>query len=83
MSTIMVIEIVAGIVILAVAVRFAVRETRRLNAATETDAEPVETAKVPEHDSEPQAQPAAEHQEQKPEKEPEQQLSEVSSTEAN
>ena len=69
----MVIEIVVGIVILAVVVRFAVRETRRLNAATEAEA--VDTAPVPER-SEPQAQPAAELNEQEAE-----QLSEVSATE--
>lgn len=71
----MVIEIVVGIVILAVVVRFAVRETRRLNAAMETDNEPVDTPPVPER-SESQTQPATELNEQETE-----QLSEVSATE--
>ena len=71
----MVIEIVVGIVILAVVVRFVVRETRRLNAATEADNEPVDTSPVPEP-SESQAQPAAELNEQEAE-----QLNEVSATE--
>jgi hypothetical protein len=75
MSAIMVIEIVVGIVILAVVVRFAVRETRRLNAATEADNEAVDTPPVPER-SESQAQPAAELNEQEAE-----QLNEVSATE--
>ena len=79
MSAVMVIEIVVGIVILAAAVLFAVRETRRLNAAMETEAESVETAPAPERSSEPQAQAVAESTEHKEE----QQLSEVSSTEAN
>ena len=80
MSAIMVIEIVVGIIILAAAVQFAVRETRRLKTAIESeDIESVDTEQVPERGTEPQA----EHQEQKPEQQAEQQLSEVSTTEAN
>lgn len=75
MSAIMVIEIIVGIVILAVVVRFAVRETRRLNAAMEADNEPVDTPPVPER-GESQTQPAAELNEQETEH-----LSEVSATE--
>ena len=69
MSAIMVIEIVVGIVILAAAVRFAIRETRRLNAdLQEHGAEAATTTDAPAPVSEPQ---------------PAQQLSEVGSTEAN
>jgi hypothetical protein len=97
MSAVMMLEIVVGIVILAAAIWFAVGETRRLKAATETDVEPVETAPVSERSSEPQAQPAAEpkaaeheaaeheaaeHEEvAKPEEQEAEQLSEVSATE--
>lgn len=91
MSAIMMIEIVVGIVILAVTVRFAVRETRRLHEAEEAELEPLDTEQAPEHDREPVAEhdaepgvehdtePVAEH-DTAPE-EPE--LSEVSATEAH
>jgi cytoskeletal protein RodZ len=82
MSAVMMLEIVVGIVILAAAIWFAVGETRRLQAAMETDVEPVETAPVSEGSSEPQAQPAAEHEEAaKPEEQEAEQVSEVSATE--
>jgi cytoskeletal protein RodZ len=82
MSAVMMLEIVVGIVILAAAIWFAVGETRRLQAATETEAEPVEAAPVSERSSEPQAQAAAEHEEAaKPEAQEAEQLSEVSATE--
>lgn len=83
MSAIMMIEIVVGIVILAVTVRFAVRETRRLHKAEEAELEPLATEQAPAHDHEPVAEhdtePVAEH-DAVPE-EPE--LSEVSATEAH
>ena len=69
MSAIIVIEIVVGIVVLAAAVRFAVRDIRQRSAAVEPEAEPVETAHVAA--TEPQVE-----QEAEPE------LTEVSSTEA-
>jgi cytoskeletal protein RodZ len=82
MSAVMMLEIVVGIVILAAAIWFAVAETRRLQAALETEAEPVETAPVSERSSEPEAQPAAEHEEAaKPEEQEAEQPSEVSATE--
>jgi hypothetical protein len=82
MSAVMMLEIVVGIVILAAAVWFAVRETQRLKAAMEADVEPVETAPASERSSEPQAQPAAEHEEvAEPEEQEAEQLSEVSATE--
>jgi hypothetical protein len=69
MSAIVVIEIVIGIVILAAAVRFAVRDTRQRSASdSEQGAEAATTMEAPARASEPQ---------------PAQQLSEVSSTETN
>jgi flagellar biosynthesis/type III secretory pathway M-ring protein FliF/YscJ len=69
MNAIIVIEIVVGIVILAAAVRFAVRDIRQRSASdSEQGAETVTTTEAPACASEP---------------EPAQQLSEVGSTEAN
>jgi flagellar biosynthesis/type III secretory pathway M-ring protein FliF/YscJ len=82
MSAVMMLEIVVGIVILAAAVWFAVRETRRLKAAVETEAALVEAASVSERSGEPQAQLAAEPEEAtEPEEQGAEQLSEVSATE--
>jgi hypothetical protein len=67
MSAVIVIEIVIGIVVLAAAVRFAVRDTRRRSQATpEQEVESADTVEAPAGDSEP---------------EPEQHLTEVGSTE--
>ena len=69
MGAIIVIEIVVGIVILAAAVRFVIRDIRqRSDEDLEQGAEAAPTTDAPEHASEPQ---------------PAQQLSEVGSTEAN
>ncbi|HJT04704.1 MAG TPA: hypothetical protein VJ757_13930 [Pseudonocardiaceae bacterium] len=82
MSAVMMLEIVVGIVILAAAIWFAVRETPRLKAAMEAEGEPVETAPVSEPSSESQAQPAPEHHEvAEPEKQEAEQPSEVSAAE--
>ncbi|MGH3767368.1 MAG: hypothetical protein ACRDS0_29845 [Pseudonocardiaceae bacterium] len=68
MSAIIVIEIVVGIVILAGAVRFAVRDTRqRSDSGPEQDGHIADTAEVP---ASPEPQPA-------------QQLSEVGAPETN
>lgn len=78
MNTVMVIEIIVGVVVLVAAVRFAVRETRNLSAAMESEAESVETA--PEPGRELQVEPkAAQQAEQKAQAE----LSEVSSAESS
>ena len=69
MGAIIVIEIVVGIVILAAAVRFVIRDIRqRSDEDLEQGAEVATTTDAPAHASEPQ---------------PAQQLSEVGSTEAN
>ena len=65
-------------VVLVAAVRFAVRETRNLSAAMESEAESVETA--PQPGSESQGEPKAE---QKAEQQAGTELSEVSSAETN
>jgi predicted Holliday junction resolvase-like endonuclease len=87
MNTVMVIEILVGVVVLVAAVRFAVRETRNLSAAMESEAESVETAPQPSSESqvEPKAEQAeqAEQEEQKAEQKAEPELSEVSSAETN
>lgn len=72
MSAIIVIEIIVGIVVLAAAVWFAVRDTRQRSAAAEPEVEPVEPAHVPARHSAPQ-----------PEQEAQPELTEVSSTETN
>jgi|GraSoiStandDraft_30_1057271.scaffolds.fasta_scaffold1337906_1 hypothetical protein len=56
MSAIIMIEIVVGIVVLAAAVRFAVRDTRQRSAAVEPEIESVETAPVPARGSAPEAE---------------------------
>jgi hypothetical protein len=77
MNTVMVIEIIVGVVVLVAAVRFAVRETRNLSAAMESEAEPVETTPAP--GSEAKEEPKAE---QPVEQKAESDLSEVSAAEA-
>lgn len=47
MSAVIVIEIVIGIVVLAAAIRFAVRDTRQRESSRESEVEPVNTAQAP------------------------------------
>ena len=58
MSAIIMIEIVVGIVVLAAAVQFAVRDARQRSAAAEPEVEPAE-AHVPVGGSPPQAEQEA------------------------
>jgi hypothetical protein len=54
MSAIIVIEIVIGLVVLAAAVRFAIREAReRSGSSVDTEAGPTDTAATPAHAPEP------------------------------
>lgn len=70
MSVVIVIEIIVGVVVLAAAVRFAVRDTRQRESAQEPEVESAETTQTPPHSNEPEPQP-----------EVAQPLSEVGSTE--
>jgi hypothetical protein len=76
MSAIIVIEIVVGIVVLAAAVRFAVRDARQRSGAAESEVEPVEAGKVPARGSAPEA-------EQETGQEANQEAEPVGSTETN
>ncbi|MDQ3761653.1 MAG: hypothetical protein M3460_08120 [Actinomycetota bacterium] len=61
MSAVIVIEIVVGIVVLAAAVRFAIRETRRRSGAgPEQQSGPEHTGEEPARDSDRQEQPVNE-----------------------
>jgi hypothetical protein len=74
MSAVIVIEIVIGVVVLAAAVRFAVRETMKREAARDAEVESADTTQAPARSSDPEA---------KAEADTAQPLSEVGSTETS
>jgi hypothetical protein len=62
MNAIIMIEVVVGIVVLAAAVRFAVRDARQRSAAVEPEVEPAETTHVPAGGTAPQAEQETEQE---------------------